>query len=112
MDVFKIDLSLAPRTTDVWAYTTGEYDTIGGLYDSDGSLVAFNDDSYVLGNPTGFSLRKVVPPGVYYVVVASHQAESGDYNLHTEAVRDPGSALSRAKRLALDSPAAGDDWRV
>ncbi len=107
MDVFKIDLSRASRTTDLWAYTTGEHDTVGGLYDGDENLLAFNDDSYTLGHPTGFSLRKAVLPGVYYVVVASHRAEPGDYNLHSEAVRDPGSALSRAKRLALDSPAAG-----
>ena len=36
-DVFKLDLSAASGTTDVWAYTTGDEDTdtVGGLYDSD-----------------------------------------------------------------------------
>ena len=34
-DVFEIDLSGASGATDVWAYATGEYDTVGGLYDSE-----------------------------------------------------------------------------
>ena len=47
MDVFEIDLSHSTGTTDIWAYTTGEVDTVGGLYDSEGSLLLFNDDGSI-----------------------------------------------------------------
>ena len=106
-DVFKIDLTRASRITDVWAYTTGGHDTVGAFYDRDANLLTINDDNYLLGNRSGFSLRIKVPRGVYYIAVASYQADPGDYNLHTEAVRDPGNSRRRAKRLELDSPAAG-----
>ena len=70
-DVFEIDLSRASGPTDVWAYATGEYDTVGGLYDSSRALLAFSDDSFLADSLRSFSLRSNVPPGIYYVVVAS-----------------------------------------
>ena len=113
VDVFKIDLSQASGPTDVWAYTTGDLDTFGGLYDSDGNLVIFNDDGFLTDSLVftdrmrNFSLRSVVPPGVYYVVVVSYRPKLGSYVLRTEAVTDPGSSLDTAKRLELGSRSAG-----
>ena len=106
-DVFELDLSGASGSTDVWAYTTGDYDTVGGLYDSDATLLAFNDDGFLAGSLRGFSVRSNVPPGVYYVVVAGYGAEPGSYTLRTQAVKDPGSAIDTAAALALGSPAGG-----
>ena len=106
-DVFKLDLSGAPGPTEVWVYATGGYDTVGGLYDSDASLLAFNDDGFLAGSLRAFSLRNNVPPGVYYIVVASYEREPGDYTVHAQAVTDPGSTTDTATPLNLDSPAGG-----
>ena len=99
MDVFKLDLSQASGVTDVWAYTTGELDTVGGLYDSDGTLLIFSDDSFLGDNIRNFSLRSAVQPGVYYVVIVSFRPRTarlrsarggghraGQYARHGEAL--------------------------
>ena len=44
-DVFKLDLSGASGTTDVWIHTTGDLDTLGWMYDANDNLLVFNDDS-------------------------------------------------------------------
>ena len=106
-DVFEIDLSGASGPTDVWAYATGEDDTVGGLYDSNRALLSFSDDSFIAGSLRNFSVRSSVPPGIYYVVVASYAGEPGDYTVHAQAVTDPGSSTSTAARLVLGSPAGG-----
>ena len=112
-DVFKIDLSRASGPTDVWAYTTGDVDTVGGLYDSDGNLLIFNDEGFLTDSLVftdrmrNFSLRSVVPPGIYYVMIVSYRPNLGSYVLHTEAVTDPGSSLDTAKRLEANSRSAG-----
>ena len=111
-DVFKLDLSGASGTTDVWIYTTGDLDTRGWLYDSNGDRLAYNFDSYIAGRETSFSLRGNVPRGVYYVSVrswltADGDFATGDYTLHVEAVTGPGSATGMATTLSLDSPTPG-----
>ena len=106
-DVFEIDLSGASGLTDVWAYATGEYDTVGGLYDSNRALLSFSDDSFLADSLRNFSVRSSVPPGIYYVVVASYVGEPGDYTIHAQAVTDPGSSTGTAARLVLGSPAGG-----
>ena len=106
-DVFEIDLSRASGPTDVWAYATGEYDTVGGLYDSNRALLAFSDDSLLADSLSNFSLRSNVPPGIYYVVVAGYEGDPGDYTMHAQAVTDPGSSTGTAAHLVLGSPAGG-----
>ena len=106
-DVFKLDLSGASGPTDVWIHTTGGLDTVGGLYDGYGNLLALNDDSRIEGRETNFHLRGILSPAVYYVLVVSYLTETGNYTLHAEAVTDPSSAASTARRLHLDSPAPG-----
>ena len=59
------------------------------------------------GGIRNFSLRKTVPPGVYYIVVVSYDGKSMSYTLRAEAVTDPGSDPGTAARLDLDSPAGG-----
>ena len=106
-DVFKIDLSEASGPTDLWVYTRGDFDTYGGLYDSSGTLVALNDDGFFADQIRAFSIRSVVPPGVYYVIAVSYLGKPGDYTLHAQSVTDPGSTIETAKPLVLGSPDGG-----
>ncbi len=48
-DVFRLDLSSASGTTDVWIYTSGSLDTVGGLFDGNTNRLAVNDDSFIVG---------------------------------------------------------------
>ena len=107
-DVFRLDLSGASGTTDVWIYTTGELDTVGGLFDSRANRLMVNDDSFLVGRFSNFHIRASLKPGIYYIVVISFRNEStGDYTLHAEAVVDPGGTIDTATRLSLESPTPG-----
>ena len=102
-DVFKLDLSGASGTTDIWIYTTGSLDTRGWLYDANDNLLAFNGNSLIRGRETNFSLRRNLPKGVYYISVrslltADGDFATGDYTLHTEAVTGPGGATGTATK--------------
>ena len=107
LDVFKLDLSGVPDTTDVWIYTTGDLDTFGSLYDSDATLLAFNDDSFITGRRLSFHLRANLSPGIYYVGIRSVASATGNYTLAAQSVTDPGSAPGTAARLNLNSPTPG-----
>ena len=111
-DVFKLDLSGASGTTDVWIYTTGGLDTRGWLFDADDNLLVFNNDSYIAGRETNLSLRRNLPRGVYYILVRSWLTDdgdypTGDYTLHAEAVTGPGNTTGTATALSLDFPTPG-----
>ena len=106
-DLFKLDLSGTSGTTDVWIYTTGELDTLGELYDSNGSLLTSDDDSYIVGREYGFNLRRNLSSGVYYLWVRSWAGAIGDYMLHAEAATDPGNTTGTATTLNLDPPTPG-----
>ena len=107
-DVFRLDLSGESGTTDVWIYTTGDLDTVGGLFDSNANRLLVNDDSFIVGRFENFHFRASLRPGIYYVLVISFRDQYiGDYTLHAEAVTDPGSTIDRATRLSLDSPTPG-----
>ncbi len=109
VDVFKLDLTGRSGSTDVWIYSTGELDTVGGLYDVDPRRpFLVNDNSSIVGRPFNFHLRATLAPAVYYVGVFSFDRFTiGDYVLHSEAVIDPGNTISTAKILDLGTPAAG-----
>ena len=106
-DVFELDLSGTSGTTDVWIYTTGELDTWGWLFDSNGDLLALNNDSYIVGREYGFNLRRNLSSGVYYLWVLSWGGAIGDYMLHAEAVTDPGNTTGTATTLNLGPPTPG-----
>ena len=107
-DVFKLDLSEASGTTDVWIYTTGDLDTVGVLSDGDANRLAANDDSFIVDRWTNFHLRASLAPGIYYVTVLSYRNEyAGGYTLHAQAVTEPGSAIDTATRLSFDLPIPG-----
>ena len=109
VDVFKLDLSGRAGVTDVWIYTAGELDTLGGLYDGS-AVTAFlaNDNSFIVGRSYNFHIRASLAPGTYYAGVFSADGmTTGDYTLHTEVVIDPGSSINSAKSLNLSTPTAG-----
>ena len=55
LDVFRLDLSRRSGATDVWIYTTGDLDTVGGLYDSNANLVVFNGNGLIGDRSANFS---------------------------------------------------------
>ena len=108
LDVFRLDLSGRVGTTDVWIYTTGELNTLGGLYNSSGDSIISNDNGLIDPNLLNFHLRRNLAPSVYYVgVFSSNQSTTGSYTLHAEAVTDPGSTTATAAHLNLDTPTGG-----
>ena len=107
IDFFYFDLSDQPGPTDVWIYTTGDLDSLGGLLNSDLDLVFVNDDSHIEGRARNFHVRAILEPGIYFVLVRSFLGSlSGDYTLHVEPVPDHGDTLETATQLGLSSPAA------
>ena len=53
VDVFRFEITGA--SADVWIYTRGGIsDTIGGLYDGNGTEIASSDDSVLSENPSHF----------------------------------------------------------
>ena len=108
VDIYELDLSSRSGITDVWIYTTGDFDTWGELYDSSGTLIIYNDDALINPNLTNFHLRRNLAPGVYYVgVYSADDVSTGDYILHAAAIMDPGSTTATATRLNLDTPTPG-----
>ena len=109
LDVFRLTVQ---RFTDVWIYTTGDLDSLGGLYDSSGELLIGNDDGGILGREHNFSIRYALN-GTYYIgVYSSDGVTTGDYILHVESVTDPGSTPATGKLISLDSPAGGLIWPI
>ena len=107
-DFFKLDLSGASGNTHLWIYTTGTFDTLGGLYDSNGDRLGSNDDVTRRGEvvDTNFHIPWTLAPGVYYVSVRGDGTAIGDYTLHAKA-DDHGYFLDTATTLRLDSSIAG-----
>ena len=112
-DVFKLDLSGESGNTHVSIYTAGSLDTYGWLYDSDGDLLNFNDDTTVGDRivDTNFRILGTLTPGVYYVSVRSADRRTnkgGDYTLHLQTrTDDHGNSFPTATRLQLGSSVEG-----
>ena len=71
-DVFKLDLSGTSGTTDVWIYTTGELNTQGWLYDSNGTC------SYQIMTVTSWAGSTVsISGGIYQVAFTTSRSEAG-----------------------------------
>ena len=76
-DYFKIELA---KAAGLLVRTTGGLDTTGELLDSNGALIASNDDGRP-GEDANFVIS--LPAGAYYVKVGGYQAAAGLYELHT-----------------------------
>ena len=110
LDVFRLDLSGTSGNTHIWLYTTGNLDTLGGLYDSNINLIASNDDTTTSGGvivETNFRIPRTLAPGVYYVGVESaYGTTTGDYTLHARS-DDHGDYFSVATSLSLGVSVSG-----
>ena len=81
-DVFRI----ATGSGTLRAYSNGPSDTYGRLFDANGSLLAFNDDS---GNSVNFLMEADVQAGVHYVDVGGFaDSSTGPYTVSIEFVAD------------------------
>jgi|GEM_PF-5805925 len=71
--------------------TTGATDTGGGLFDSSGNALAYNDDALRAGGADlNFQIFHPVTRGSYYLLVTGYPGETGPYALLTSL--NPGSA--------------------
>ncbi len=61
--------------------TSGNVDTLGGLYDRDGQRLAVDDDG---GEGANFRLAKTLSPGLYFVRVEGSHSAAGPYTLLVE----------------------------
>ena len=116
VDYFKLDLSGQTGTTDVRIYTTGEFDTLGQLYDSNEEILTrIVDNSFGTDN---FSLLASLSPGVYYVLVAGHGlfdpsfTGTGSYTLHSETVTATSVSLGFSVDASIDAAAEVDYFKL
>ena len=97
-DLYKIELSEA---ADLLVRTGGDLDTEGALLDSEGSVIAKDNQA---GN---FSIRRSLEAGVYYIKVGGFRGDPGPYTLHVDAVAELGRTMATASPLTLGVPAGG-----
>ncbi len=106
VDVFRFEITGA--SADVWIYTRGGIsDTIGGLYDGNGTEIASSDDSVLSENPSHFYIGANLGPGTYYIAVLDDDTTTGPYSLHTRTAADQGGTVDAAADLTLGDPAEG-----
>lgn len=81
-DVFRLDLQ---GRAEVEIRSSGQLDTRGTLYDSDGAVIAEDDDA---GTRMNFRIVTTLPGGVFYIAVAS-DVDTGSYKM-TARIRRAG----------------------
>ena len=106
VDVFQFEITGA--STDAWIYTRGGIgDTVGDLYDGNGSQIASSDDSTLSENPSHFYIGANLDPGTYYIAVTGYDTTTGPYSLHTRTAADQGGTVDAAADLTLGGPVEG-----
>ena len=103
VDMFRLDLE---GTAELLVFTTRDVDTQGVFYDSEGNVLAEDDDG---GREMNFSISQTVDGGVYYVGVSS-MMDSGDYKITARIVRagdDHGNTPGASTLLPLDLRVTG-----
>ncbi len=103
-DYFRLTL---PTAMDIWVYAIGDTDTVGGLLNSHGSLIAYNDDSVFSEGRLSFFMAKSLAAGTYYIGVSGFPTKTGPYKLYAEMVADQGNDASTAEELTLGVPQIG-----
>lgn len=103
VDFFRLDLE---GRASLEMFTTRDLDTVGVLYDSEGNMLAEDDDS---GSGLNFKIEQTVDGGVYYVSVAS-MMDVGDYKITARIDRGGdahGNTPGASSVLPLDTRATG-----
>ena len=114
-DYFTFELA---STKDVWIYTTGDLDTAGELFNSNGSKINANDNVRLINAPHNFGILHRLNRGTYYAKVGSGgSGGTGEYALHMETPVRPGRSLETAAPIQVNSAAPGwllsdddEDW--
>ena len=87
-DLFKLELY---QSKEVFIYTTGDVDTVGELFKSDGTALLAQNDDHSFGAGLNFFIRRELDAGTYYIRVQGYQQakepETGLYALFAEPVR-------------------------
>ena len=78
---------------EVAAYTTGNLDTVGALYDADGNRLAGDFDS---GAGFNFRIQRQLDPGTYYAEVKSFANNTGGGGTRTASGKASGGSFTRA----------------
>ena len=104
-DYFKLDLSAA---TEVAIRSSGLTNPIGELQNSNGTVIASDDHTYLPGGFRQFLFRENLQMGTYYVKVGSKRRSRGPYTVHAAAITEPGSAIADAQPLTLGGTAGGN----
>ena len=103
VDVFRLDLQ---GRAEVEMRSSGQLDTRGTLYDSDGGVIAEDDDA---GTELNFRIVTTLRGGVYYVAVAS-DVDTGSYKMTARIRRagdDHGDTAGASTFLPLGIRATG-----
>ena len=106
IDMFRLDLQ---GRAELLVFTTRDVDTVGTLYDSEGNMLAEDDDG---GGGLNFSISQMLDGGVYYVSVRSDMGV-GDYKITARIVRagdDHGDTAGASTVLPLDVRSVGNYW--
>ena len=69
VDFFRFEIT-GTATREYYAYTTGDTDTRGVLYDQNGRRLKTSDDAYAVSGPYNFMMTGRLSPGTYYVSVS------------------------------------------
>ena len=81
VDYFGFEIT-GTNTREYYAYTTGDTDTRGVLYNASGAQLNQSDDAYVATGPRNFLLAGRLAPGTYYLsVTGGRTGEQGAYTL-------------------------------
>ncbi len=96
-----------PDATDVWVYAVGPTDTIGELQDSNGSRIAYNDDSDLSVGRYSFFLAKNLQAGTHYLKVSGWAGDRGPYRVFAQEAPDAGDTMATAEALDLGVPQIG-----
>ncbi len=88
-------------------YTEGSLDTMGYLYDANGSYIAYNDDS----SNMNFSITRSLTYGAtYYLCVRAYGGNTGEFNLRIDytIASTENDEMSSAIDLSLNSWQSGE----
>ena len=100
LDYFQLTIT---RTTTLVAETSGSTNTVGALYDADGTWLTSDDNRGGGGN---FQITRAVTAGTYYIAVRGFNASTtGAYTLN---VAVPRAVTLSTTRLSLDEGSSGN----
>ena len=76
IDVFTFQVNVETLVT---IFTSGPFDTVGTLGNSDGTTIEYDDDS---GEFFNFAIQRALTPGIYYIAVSGWSGSAGSYTLN------------------------------